>query len=158
MKYFTLQEFTNSNSAKKLNIDNTPETWQINNINEFVDNLLDPLREDWGKYCTSNNLGSPGIFVNSGVRSFALNDAVGGSKTSSHIFGLAADISPVNGKMVEFKNFCIKWLDGKKFDQFISESENANGVPQWIHLGYKKYNGEQRRQFLKMINGMYYQL
>ena len=158
MKYFTLQEFIISDTAKKLNISNIPEPWQIDNINELVDNLLDPLREDWMNYCKINNLGSPGIRVNSGVRSVALNDAIGGSKTSAHMYGFAADIVPLNGKMMEFKKFCVNWLQNKSFDQFISEDENNKGVPSWIHLGYKNSNNIQRRQFLKMVNNKYYSL
>ena len=158
MKYFTLQEFVNSSTAKKLNISNNPEQWQIDNINELVDNLLDPLREDWGKYCLTNNLGKQGIRINGGVRSVALNNAVGGSKTSAHMIGSAADIVPVNGKMKEFKTFCVNWLKNKTFDQFISENENSEGVPAWIHLGYKNSNNKQRKQFLKMINNKYYAL
>ena len=158
MKYFTLQEFIISDTAKKLNISNIPESWQINNINELVDNLLDPLREAWMNYCRINNLGSPGIHINSGVRSVALNNAIGGSKTSAHMYGFAADIVPLNGKMMEFKKFCVNWLQNKSFDQFISEDENNKGVPRWIHLGYKNSNNIQRRQFLKMVNNKYYSL
>lgn len=158
MKYFTLQEFIVSDTAKKLNINNIPEPWQIDNINELVDNLLDPLREDWMNYCRINNLGSPGICINSGVRSVAFNNAIGGSKTSAHMYGFAADIVPLNGKMMEFKKFCVNWLQNKSFDQFISEDENNKGVPGWIHLGYKNSNNIQRRQFLKMVGGKYYNL
>lgn len=158
MKYFTLQEFTNSSTAKKLNISNNPEQWQVNNIIELVDNLLDPLREGWSEYCSANNLGNPGIRINSGVRSVALNNAIGGSKTSAHMIGSAADITPLNGKMKEFKTFCVNWLKNKTFDQFISEDENSEGVPAWIHLGYKTSNNQQRKQFLKMINNKYYVL
>lgn len=158
MKYFTLQEFVNSSTAKKLNIRNNPEQWQVDNIIELVDNLLDPLREGWSEYCLANNLGNPGIRINSGVRSVALNNAVGGSKTSAHMIGSAADITPLNGKMKEFKTFCVNWLKNRKFDQFISEDENNVGVPTWIHLGYKNSNNQQRKQFLKMVNNKYYPL
>jgi putative chitinase len=106
----------------------------------------------------ANNLGNPGVRINSGVRSVALNNAVGGSKTSAHMIGSAADITPLNGKMKEFKTFCVNWLKNKTFDQFISEDENSEGVPTWIHLGYKTSNNKQRKQFLKMINNKYYVL
>lgn len=155
MKYFNIDEFTKSDTAKKRGIDNTPEQWQVDNVEEFVNIMLDPLREDWEKYCKNNNLGNPAIIVSSGIRSKALNNAVGGSKTSSHYYGFAADLIPKNGRLKEFKDFCIYWLKDKVFDQMISEDENTKGVPGWIHLGYKRYDGSQRKQFLRMKNGVY---
>ena len=37
----------------------------------------------------------------------------------------------------------------------ISEDENAQGVPRWIHIGYKNAQGAQRRQLLSMVGGKY---
>ena len=63
-KYFTLQEFTKSNAAKKAGIKNIPNEKQINNINKLIDNILDPLREANGKP----------IIVTSGFRCDELTD------------------------------------------------------------------------------------
>lgn len=158
MKYFTMDEFIRSSEAKRLNIDNTPSEYQKNNIKELVDNLLDPLREAWANHCYVNRLGNPALIVNSGIRSKALNDAVGGSKTSAHYHGWAADIIPANGLLSKFKKFCIEWLFDKDFDQLISEKEDDQGIPQWIHIGYKNGMGKQRHQFLYMKKGKYYYL
>jgi putative chitinase len=158
MKYFTLYEFVRSEKADKLGIDNLPNYYQIKNCNELVDNLLDPLREAWTKYCEIWHLGTPAIYVSSGIRSEELNDAVGGSKTSAHYHGWAADLIPRNGRLKEFKKFCIEWLIDKAFDQFISENEDEDNIPQWIHIGYKNGTGKQRQQFLYMKNGRYYYL
>lgn len=49
----------------------------------LVDHILDPIREAWGKP----------IKINSGYRSKALNSKIGGSKTSDHMLGRAADIT-----------------------------------------------------------------
>jgi putative chitinase len=155
MKYFTLKEFIVSEQAKKLSIDNTPTALQKANVIEFVNNLLDPLREAWGIYCKNNNLGTAALKITSGIRSKALNEAIGGSTTSSHYIGYAADIVPYNGKLLEFKNFCINWLSDKNFDQFISEDER-NGIPRWIHIGYKNNVGLFRKQYKYMINNKYY--
>lgn len=156
MKYFTISEFTKSDTARKLNIDNIPTEYQKNNAIEFVDNLLDDLREAWGEYCAENDLGTGAIRVSSGIRSKKLNDAVGGSTTSAHYHGYAADLVPYNYEMAEFKKFVYNWLQDKDFDQMISEDENKSGVPGWIHLGYKNGKGKQRRQFLYMRNKKYY--
>ena len=120
MKYFTMDEFTRSETAKKYGIDNTPSEYQKNNVITLVENLLDPLREAWGLYCHKNQLGSAAIRVSSGIRSEKLNEAVGGSKTSAHYHGFAADLVPCNGKLAQFKKFCVDWLIDKDFDQFIS--------------------------------------
>lgn len=158
MKYFTLNEFIKSDTAKKLGIDNTPTKTQKNHVIEFVDNLLDPLREAWEEYCNRHKLGSPALRVTSGIRSNALNKAVGGSKTSAHYLGYAADLVPYNGQLAHFKKFCVNWLFDKDFDQMISEAEDNNGIPQWIHIGYKNSAGKQREQYLYMKNGKYYYL
>ena len=67
MKYFTIEELTRSTTARLRGIDNTPSQQVINNLIALVDNVLDPLREAWGKP----------IHVNSGYRCRALNKAVG---------------------------------------------------------------------------------
>jgi len=158
MKYFTMTEFIRSETATRLGIDNTPSESQKEHAIELVDNLLDPLREAWGKYCQQNRLGSASIRINSGIRSEQLNEAVGGSKTSAHYVGYAADIVPCNDKMKEFNTFCWNWLQDKDFDQMISEQIDQNGVPSWIHIGYKNGSGRQRHQFLYMKDGKYYSM
>ena len=153
-----MEEFIRSNEAKKRGIDNTPTEYQKNNVIEMVENLLDPLREAWAIECKKYKLGTPAIRVSSGIRSKALNEAVGGSKTSAHYHGWAADLVPCNGNLKQFKKFCINWLFDKDFDQIISEDEDKNHVPSWIHIGYKNGSGKQRQQYLYMINNKYYTL
>ena len=77
MRNFTIQELTASATvaAKKINNDPTPEAAE--NLKQLVNNVLDPLRDAYGKP----------IRVNSGYRSPALNAAVKGSKTSQHMNG-----------------------------------------------------------------------
>ncbi|MCD7803098.1 MAG: D-Ala-D-Ala carboxypeptidase family metallohydrolase, partial [Clostridiales bacterium] len=72
MKYFTIEELTKSDTATRRGIDNTPTAEAVRNLTTLVDKVLDPLRSAWG---------GP-IVVNSGYRCKALNEAVGGSKTS----------------------------------------------------------------------------
>jgi putative chitinase len=158
MKYFTFNEFIESETADKLGINNTPDQWQLDNIEELVNDLLDHLREDWGIYCKLCNLGSGALRVSSGVRCHELNKAVGGSKTSAHYRGYAADLVPYNGNLKEFKRFCMEWLKEKNFDQFISEDEDSNGTPRWIHIGYKNSAGRFRKAFMYMKNDKYYNL
>lgn len=156
MKYFTVEGCTRSGTAEAKGIDNTPCAEHEEHIKESIETLIDPLREAWGQYCGNAGLGSPGIRVSSGYRGPKLNKAVGGSKTSAHCYGYAFDLTPVNGKKLEFKCFCREFLSHCPFDQLISEMENENGVPSWMHVGYKHPDGRQRRQFLSMINGSYF--
>ncbi|MCH5332055.1 MAG: peptidase M15A [Alistipes sp.] len=149
MKHFTMQEFTRSDKAQELGYANEPTPEHRANIEEFVRNLLDPLREGWAIRCAHEHYGTPAIYVSSGYRCVALNSAIAGSsQTSAHCVGYAADIVPMNGHLREFKNFCREWLVGRKFDQLISESENNANIPKWIHIGYKNREGKQRKQML----------
>ncbi len=155
MKHFTISEFTASATARRLGLDNTPTPEHRANLEMLVAQLLDPLRDEWAQFCDRQQLGTPAITVSSGYRGFRLNAEVGGSKTSAHCVGYAADLVPANGRLAEFKAFCRDWLNGRPFDQMISEDENNRGVPRWIHIGYKNQQGGQRRQLLSMVGGKY---
>lgn len=61
----------------------------------FLAVLLDRIRSDWG---------SP-IGVTSWYRPPAINSAVGGVPNSQHLTGGAADLYPINGKLMEFERF-----------------------------------------------------
>ena len=144
-KYFDIASLCRSNTATANKIDNTPKGVHKTNMINFINNVLDPLREDWGKYCAEKKLGSPGINISSGYRCPELNKKVGGSATSQHSHGQAADMSPANGRIAEFKKFVFKWLyekhyggNKKFFHQVISEGQldtNINSKPRWIHIG-----------------------
>ena len=147
MKYFTIQELTNSQTAKAKGLDNTPDSQQEHNLRRLIEELLDPLREAWGKP----------IKVTSGFRGFELNKCVKGSKSSAHCIGAAADLVPVDGKMPQFKRFVRDWLieNNIKFDQYIDE---RSGNSEWVHLGLINQSGRQRRQFLMYRNKTYVSL
>ena len=146
-KYFTYNELIKSSTADKLGIDNTPtdETIQ-NNIIELME-VLDGVREAWSVKCEKECWGNPAIVVNSGYRCDALNNAIGGSKTSAHSIGAAADIEPKNQRNKEFLRFIEKYLldNNIPFDQLLSEYPDKNGVPSWVHIGLKNRQGKQRR-------------
>ena len=148
MNYFKLKECTQSATAEAKGIDNTPNAEHMAHIRESIETLIDPLREAWGQYCSSAGLGTPCIRISSGYRGPNLNKAVGGSNTSAHCYGYAFDLIPMNSKMMEFKRFCREFLSHHPFDQLISEKEDKNGVPSWMHVGYKHPDGRQRCQFL----------
>lgn len=144
MKYFTIEELCKSVTASKLGISNTPTETDRNHLEELINEILDPLREAWGS----------AIQITSGYRGFKLNKAVGGSTTSAHYRGYAADIVPVNGKIKEFKEFVKNWLkDGNRlWDQYIDETK---GSSEWVHIGLRNSQNKQRKQFLQFKNDKY---
>lgn len=131
MKYFTIKELCKSSTATQKRIDNSPNQDIVNNLELLVDNVLDPLRERYGKP----------IIVNSGYRCPALNKAVKGSKTSSHMKGLAADITVGSPSKNKILFNLIKDMD-LPYDQLIDES-NYN----WVHVSYAQ---KPRKQILHL--------
>lgn len=132
MKYFSFQEFERSETATRYAIDNSMPEAAKANVAVLVDWVLDPLREAWGRP----------IYVNSGYRCPELNKAVGGSKTSHHMRGMAADIS--TGNYVDnAKLFQLIQTLKLPFTQLIDESNFA-----WVHVSLDPAN--IKRQILKL--------
>jgi uncharacterized protein YcbK (DUF882 family) len=121
MKYFTVEELTESSTAIKENIDNTPSKEITEHLIELIEELLDPIREKWAEYCNINKLGNPAISVSSGYRCKELNKAVNGSVTSAHMTGYAADLQNVSGSREEFYQFLLNFLKDRNFDECFSE-------------------------------------
>lgn len=133
MKYFTIKELCKSNTAIKHGIDNTPTPEVEQNLIALIENVLDPLREAWGRP----------IIVNSGYRSPELNKVIGGVKTSQHMTGQAVDIQTVtDSKSDNEKLFKLAKSLDLPFDQLIDESNYS-----WIHVSYSNKN---RRQILHL--------
>lgn len=145
MKHFDFHEFERSDTAARLKIDNRmPEIVEAHVV-ELVDCLLDPLREAWGEP----------LIVTSGYRCPALNKAVGGSETSAHTAGWAADLIPEDREHTgEFVKWAIDRITaaGLAFDQLIDE---RSGGGRWLHVGIRNLKGEQRREVKIYENGKY---
>ena len=122
-KNFDWKEFTKSDTATRLHINNEIVDWEVrDNIKALVDIILQPLRDAWG---------GP-LIINSGFRCPELNEAVGGVPTSQHVKGQAADVGVTDplalAKLAIKKNIT--------FDQMIV-------YPSFVHFSYKK-DGENR--------------
>ena len=131
MKHFTIKELSHSDTALAKGIDNFPTAEAISNLIKLVDNVLDPLREKYGKP----------IRVSSGYRSAILNSSVNGATSSQHRLGEAADITTgskdENRKLFEIiKNELL-------FDQLIDEKNFS-----WVHVSFRE--GRNRKQVLKL--------
>ena len=131
MKYFTIQELSHSDTAVARGIDNCPTAEAIHNLTKLVENVLDPLREKYGKP----------IRVSSGYRSAILNRSVNGATSSQHRLGEAADIT-VGSKEENLKLFEIIRLE-LPFDQLIDERDFS-----WVHVSFRE--GRNRKQVLKL--------
>lgn len=129
MKHFTIKELTASATAQRLDIDNTPTAEAVANLQQLVDNVLDPLRETYGRP----------IYVNSGYRCPALNRAVGGVPSSQHLTGEAADITAGNNRENRRLLGLIKKMK-LPVDQVIDEQDCT-----WLHVSY---GPRHRRSFL----------
>lgn len=125
MKYFSIEELTKSATAKRLGIDNTPSDNIKKNLTLFIEKVLDPIREEYG---------SP-IRVSSGYRCKRLNSLVGGSNTSQHMKGEAADLIPVDGDTRRLFDVIRKMInEGKiKTGQLIWEY-GTHTKPKWVHI------------------------
>lgn len=148
-KYFVFSEFTKSETAKNLNIDNTPtEEYIYDNILELM-RIMDKIRGNWTEYCTLNYLPNPEIIITSGYRCEALNEAVGGSKTSAHRIGSACDFIAKNGHNGELFNLIVNMIEkGEiKCSQLIWEKGDKQN-PDWIHFAL--YAGGKLNQILKL--------
>lgn len=126
-KNFSYREFERSDAADRNDICNVITTTRVRDaIYELVIEVLQPLRDEWGKP----------LEVNSGYRCPEVNAIVGGVPTSQHILGEAADIAAEKPYALAK---LAKELD-LPFDQMIL-------YPNFVHFSHK-LNGKQRGQIL----------
>jgi zinc D-Ala-D-Ala carboxypeptidase len=121
---FSLHEMIKSETAVRKGIDNTPTDAVIANLRTLAEKVLQPIRNHYKK----------GVKVNSGYRSPDVNAAVGGSRTSDHTKGQAADIE-IPG--VPNYDLAKHIQDNYKFTQLILEFYTP-GIPDsgWVHVSY----------------------
>ncbi|PWB33192.1 peptidase M15 [Pseudomonas sp. SDI] len=133
--FFTLAELTVSQVASREGINNTPDAMALANLRR-LSQTLEQVR---------SIAGCP-ILISSGFRSLALNQKVGGSPSSAHTKGLAADISAVKFSPRELAQRLIN--STLVFDQLIYEYDS------WIHVGLAETGA--RRQVLTIRKGTGY--
>lgn len=133
--HFTLQELTKSQTALRLNIDNTPNEQQVAALKALCDNVLEPCRKHFRR-----------AFVpSSGFRSKQLCKAIGSSAKSQHAKGEAADF-----EIRTIPNLTLAcWIrDNLEFDQLILEFYDGQDPNSgWVHVSYRA-DGKNRKQCL----------
>lgn len=131
---FTMAEFTKSQTATRMGIDNTPEGEHLDAAVALFENVVQKVRDNFGV-----------TVINSGYRSPDLNAAVGGSSKSQHCKGEAVDIECPGTPNAELAQWIV---DNLEFDQVILEFYTP-GIPDsgWVHVSYKA-DGENRKSIL----------
>ena len=141
---FSLAELTRSDTAKRRGLSNTPNEHELGNITKTAGEL-EKIRE----YVDA------AIVVSSCFRSESVNRAVGGSKTSAHRYGSAADIDAVGFTSPQLAEKILEMRDKGliEFDQLILEFPER-GAGAWVHIGFRWYS-PMRNQVLtaKKVKG-----
>jgi hypothetical protein len=132
--HLSVQEFEFSPTAVRLGISNAMTEEHKKNAEALAENVFEKIRAFRGKP----------IRINSGYRSKALNDRIGGSKTSQHMKGEALDL-PLTAEEFHFIR------ENLEFDQLIWEFGN-NDQPGWVHVSYTTH-GKNRKQVLRAKKG-----
>lgn len=132
---FHLSEFLHSDKAVRLGLDNTPDAAVLGAIRNFLAPGMQQVRD---------LIGAP-INISSGYRAPQVNAAVGGSRSSQHMQGLAADFtSPFFGTPLQIARAIV--ASRITFDQLIQEGT-------WVHISF---SAKPRRSVLtaKFTNGV----
>ena len=125
---FSLHELTKSETAMRHDMENNPGPAETANLTELAGKVLQPIRDHYQK----------GVKVNSGFRHPDVNAKVGGSRTSDHCRGMAADIEIPGVANAELADWIQKHLE---FTQLILEFYTP-GIPDsgWVHVSYDPNN------------------
>ena len=133
---FSLKELTASQTAERKGISNNPSEDHMNNLKELCENVLQKVRDHYGKV----------VSVSSGYRSPELCLKIGSSVNSQHARGEAADVEVFGLSNAELCKYIANNLE---FDQLILEYHNIDEPNSgWIHCSYKA-DGENRKQILR---------
>jgi zinc D-Ala-D-Ala carboxypeptidase len=120
-KNFTLKELTRSDYANRMGLDNTPSEVVIANLKNLATSIIQPIRDHFGI-----------VIINSGYRSPQVNAAIGGSKTSDHVEGLAADLEVPGITNYSLAKWCSENLIFKQLIlEFYTPGDPESG---WVHI------------------------
>ena len=134
---FSLEEMCKSSTALRKNINNSPDDLQVQCMTALCENILQPIRDEFGPF-----------IVSSGFRSVALCEAIGSKETSQHAKGQAADFEVPGVDNYEL----ALWIDTNlSYDQLILEYYSG-GNTGWIHCSYVP-NGRKQKLTIDNYHG-----
>lgn len=129
-RFFLLSEFLRSETATRRGLANIPDAAAMRNLRDVLAPGMERVR---------SLLGVP-VQVTSGYRAPEVNAAVGGSASSQHCHGLAADfVAPDYGTPRSIAKHLAAHAEALDFDQLIFEGT-------WVHISFVR--SAPRRQVL----------
>ena len=130
---FTLSELIKSDTAIRKGINNNPNAEQIEKLKDLCENILQPVRDHFGR-----------VKVTSGFRSPELCVAIGSSVNSQHAKAEAADFEVIGTDNAELADWIYKNLEPDQLIlEFYTPGEPHSG---WIHASWVE--GTPRASFL----------
>ncbi len=136
-EHFTLAEMTKTS----YNIKNVPNEAQVENLKRLC-SWLEMLRSEWN--CRYGEGNDP-IIINSGFRSEAVNNVIGGTATSNHLTGCAADIRVAGmEQLIRYATILLDVSDQSRedFDELLLEYSPRGGY--WLHFAVRP-KGNRRK-------------
>jgi len=140
-EHFTLGEMTKT--SYKTKDGNIPSHVAIENLKR-VCVWLEMLRSEWNKRYGD---GDDPIIINSGYRSWEVNKRVGGSSTSNHLVGCAADVRCAGKEQaLRYAVILMDIADNSRedFDELIIE---ARGSSVWVHFAVRPKSNRRKILF-----------
>ena len=121
-KNFSLAEMVKSQTAERKGIPNQPNDEQIESMVMLCENILQPVREEFGSFIVSSGFRSPELCI-----------SIGSKVTSQHAKGEAADFEVAG---YDNHDLCVWIQDNLVFDQLILECYNGEMNSGWVHCSY----------------------
>ena len=130
---FTLSELIKSDTAIRRGINNNPNAEQIEKLKALCENILQPVRDHFGR-----------VKVTSGFRSVELCEAIGSSARSQHAKAEAADFEVIGTDNAELFDWIKNNLSPDQLIlEFYTPGEPNSG---WIHCSW--IEGTPRASYL----------
>ncbi len=140
-EHFTLGEMTKT--SYKTKDGNIPSHVAIENLKRLC-SWLEMLRSEWNKRYGE---GDEPIIINSAYRSWEVNKRAGGSSTSNHLVGCAADIKCLGKEQaLRYAVILLDIADESKedFDELLIERSSRGSY--WIHFAVRPPTRGNRRK------------
>jgi zinc D-Ala-D-Ala carboxypeptidase len=118
--HFTFDELTRTGQTALQDSNRKEASQYLQALTDLCSQLLEPVRARFGP-----------VSIHSAFRGPSVNAAIGGSKTSQHMKGEAADFHCPGATLDQV----MRWIvhdSGLKYGQVILEG--PNGRPTWIHI------------------------
>ena len=142
-EHFTLGELTKTSVE---GVDNTPSHAAVLNLKNLCENWLEDLRYS---YNALYGEGNEPIVINSGFRSEAVNQAIGGAKGSNHLTGCAVDIRCLGiEQAIRYAAILLDIADGTKRDYDELLIERSPKGTYWLHFAVRPSENRRKTRFI----------